>query len=507
MAESTRKTKFALVKETTEGVPVSPSSGDDFTALQEGFSFSPEFETLENAELQGTIGASAPTLGLESATGSFSHYLRHSGVEGQKPDFSLILESLFGISSETVNATERTTTTGSTAGDASTDATVVLAAGGTDFSRGFAIMLKDATNGRNIRNVKSESSDTLTLFQNLAVAPGTGINVGKCINYTPKDEGQPLSTWDYRGDGAAIQLISGTMFTDGTINIPATEAINMDFSLTGLAFYYNPIEITSSNKYIDFDDDGSTEVSAILTEKIYRDPTALAEEIQTKMDALVSDNITVSYSSSTGKFTIESDGATLNLLWNSGTNTANGAHTVLGYSSAADDTGATSYLADNAQDWSSPYSPSLDSENFLVAKNNEMYLGDRDDISCISTRTVTINFTKEAADQIDICQESGKSATIFNGRDITIDVVSYLQRHEVENFKRFRENQTVQWTYNAGAKDGAGNWIEGRCVNFFTPSAKISSFEVGDEDGIPVLNMTLTAFVSSGEDEFYMNFL
>ena len=82
--EFTRKTRAAVVLETVEGTPVSPASGNDFIALQDGFAMAPNIESIENAELQGTIGASAPVPGLESPTASFSHYFRHSGVYAQR---------------------------------------------------------------------------------------------------------------------------------------------------------------------------------------------------------------------------------------------------------------------------------------------------------------------------------------------------------------------------------------------------------------------------------------
>ena len=55
MAFSTRNSVFAIVEES--GSPISPSSGDQFIALQEGFEVTASFETLENAELTGSIGA------------------------------------------------------------------------------------------------------------------------------------------------------------------------------------------------------------------------------------------------------------------------------------------------------------------------------------------------------------------------------------------------------------------------------------------------------------------
>ena len=94
-------------------------------------------------------------------------------------------------------------------------------------------------------------------------------------------------------------------------------------------------------------DDGGGEENVSVAAKSYKDPYELAAAIQTAMNAATADNITVSYDDVAGKYTIASDGVTLSLLWNTGTNTAETIGAKLGYSVAADDTGATSYEADN----------------------------------------------------------------------------------------------------------------------------------------------------------------
>ena len=103
---------LAVKKEVTEGVLVNPSASTDYVALQEGFSFAPQFEELTSAELKNSIGAGETVLGSENPTASFDHYIRHSGVEGQEPDYGEILESVFG--GKSVAASEYSTISGST---------------------------------------------------------------------------------------------------------------------------------------------------------------------------------------------------------------------------------------------------------------------------------------------------------------------------------------------------------------------------------------------------------
>src|SRR5690606_17278141 len=125
-----------------------------------------------------SIGAAAPVLGAEAPALSLNHYLRHSGVEGQEPNFGLLLEGAFGDKS--VASTEYDTVANSTAGSSSARAVVKVDSGeGVNFERGHALMIKDQTNGYSIRPVFSISSDDLSLGFNLGNAPGSGVNLGK----------------------------------------------------------------------------------------------------------------------------------------------------------------------------------------------------------------------------------------------------------------------------------------------------------------------------------------
>lgn len=497
MVLQTRNTIFAVTKEVTEGTPVAPTAGTDYLAFQEGFTVTPSFAEITNAELQSSIDMTKPALGFEEPTASVSHYLRHSGVEGTEPNFKHILEATLG--SKSVNATERLTTA------ASTTSVVKLAAGGSDFARGKAILLKDPTNGYSIRNVLTVSTNDLNLAQNLAVAPATGLGVGKCVDYAVANSGHPtLDLWVYRGNAGAIEMMAGVRPTDMTIDIAAGEFININFSLDGIKYYYDPMIITASNKYIDFKEAGA-ELNAAIAVGVYRDPYELVEAIRVAMQALAVATITVSYSDSTRKFTIASDGVTFELLWATGANTANSAKTLLGFANT-DDTAAVTYTSDNALSWASTFTPSYDTSSPLIAKDNQMMIGDATEYVCFGARTVSLNVSNTKADITSICASSGKSGTIFSQREISVDVVAYLFEGQAEEFKRFRNNDEIMFTYNFGEKSG-GNWVPGKCGNLFMPNAKISAFTLGDQDGMVSLEMTIKAFVKDGLGTFYVNFL
>lgn len=500
----TKASRLAVVTESTEGTPVSPTVGTNYLALQDGFDMEPAFDTLENAELTGSIGKAKPILGLENPTASISHYIRHSGTEGQEPNFGKLIEGAIG--GKSVNATEYNTNTGSTAGTSAAAATIVHDSGqGANFERGEAYLIKDATNGYSIRNVLSVATDTATLNFNLANAPGNNVSLGKAVLYKPGTSFPTFSMWDYRGNGAAVQLMAGARVTEMSVEVNAGEFINGNFSLEGLSYYYDPIEITASNKYIDFNDGGVK--AAQVAEDFYKDPLELAAAIQTAMDAASSDTITCVYSSSTGKFTITSNGATLSLLWSTGTNAANTIGAKIGFNTAADDTSALSYTSDNALTLSSPQTPSYDSADPLVAKNNEVFLGGYADNTCFCASSLTLTVTNTKTDVLCVCAESGKQESVVTGREVSVELTAVLPQYEADKFHRFYTNQTTSFMYNFGEKVG-GNWVAGKCGNIYLPTATISAFKVEDNDGLVSMSMTLTAFVdSSGNGEVYLNFL
>lgn len=503
MALSNKKTVLAVAKETTENTPVLPSAAGDYLALQNGFEVSPAFAELENNEITGSIGKAKSTLGLENPTASFDHYIKHSGTEGEVPEISDLLESFFG-SCYTLSS-EYTTTTGSTAGDSSARAIIKLSDGGDEYSRGKAILLKDATNGYAIRPVYSVSTNDLSLGFNLSAAVTGNVGCGKYVNYSVAEEDHPSLTMTYyRANGGATEVVSGAKVNELSISAVAGEYVNGSFSFAGAGYYFDPIEITDSNKYIDFNDGGGEENVMVAT-KLYKDPQELAAAIETAMGAATTDTITVSYSSSDGKFTIASDG-TLSLLWASGTNTASSVGGTIGFAVLADDTGETSYTSDSAISFDSPYTPSYDSNQPLVAKNNQVMFGDYNDYVCFPCNSITFNGSNSLKDLLSICATSGKSGNVATAREVTVEISSYLNKYDADKFNRYREGTTTSFCYNFGEKSG-GNWVAGRCASLYIPTASITSLALADDEGLVQLNMTLTAYVDGGLGEYYLNFL
>lgn len=504
MAIKSRNTVGALKQEVTAGTLIAPAAGTDFIPLQDGeFEMAPNFNQLENNELRGSIGSAKPILGLEEPEGSVSVYLKHSGVEGQEPQYGELIHSAFGA--KEVNGTQYTTAAGST-----TAIVNVGVGNGANFSRGEAVLVKDGTNGYSIRPVHSVTGDALTLGFSLANAPAAGIGLGKAVKYSVANQGHPsFSAWYYQGNAGAVEAQSGCQVTSMEMSVTAGEFINTSFSFAGSKYFYDPMEITASTNKLDFSD-GSTRL-ATIPPKFYRDPVELAQAVQDSMNSAgSSDTFTVSYNhtgANAGKFTIATSGATLSLLWNTGANTAQTIGTKLGFLVAADDTGATTYTSDNALTLTAPYTPSYDAVDPLVAKNLEVYIGTATEIACAGISEFTFTLDNTIDNVLDICAESGVDEKLINQRTVSIDFTARLAAYDARMFTRFRANDEVRFMFAFGTKSG-GNWQAGKSGCVYIPTATISSFQVQSQDNIVVINGTLTAFVdANGNGECYLNFL
>jgi len=105
--------------------------------------------------------------------------------------------------------------------------------------------------------------------------------------------------------------------------------------------------IEDTNDRIDFDEDGATETTANLTAGIYT-AGELATHVAAQLNDVGTATFTCTYNYITSKFTITSDGATLNLLWSSGTNLYRTAALLLGYRIDDDDESAVAYTSNDS---------------------------------------------------------------------------------------------------------------------------------------------------------------
>lgn len=149
-----------------------------------------------------------------------------------------------------------------------------------------------------------------------------------------------------------VRLVDYNYAFDSSVGITGTSE-NSEFPASNLAVFSRSkvwkssgyFKITSSNNKINFKDSGGgSELTATLLAGEYT-PTTLATEIASKMLLVSGATYTVSQSATTGRWTIATSGSYLSLLTNTGTDLATSTLTALGFDSASDHTGATTYTA------------------------------------------------------------------------------------------------------------------------------------------------------------------
>lgn len=491
-----RASVFAVVEESTAGEYAEPTTGSQYIPLRPGNELQFDPEKLENDELLNDIGAAKSSIGKEKLKGKHSGYMKHSGVEGQEPQVGVIYKSIFG--SRTVSAVEYVTVGGSTVA-------IVNVADGTQFQVGQALLGKDGVNGYFIRNIKQIVGNALHLNFNLENAPAAGIGLGKAIVYVPTAQGHPtFSTTKNVGNGHARECSSGDTTTELSITADANGYAQFEASYEGTKYLFNPIVIDATNKYLDLIDDGGT-IAVTVLEKVYRTPIELADAIAAALNSSSAETYTVVYSSVTGKFTIASStSAVLSLLFLTGVNTANTIATALGYT-VTDKTGALTYTSQNEQSYVASVSPSFDNTDLIVLKGAELMIGDSTDNIKVASQSVKITVSKEVEDVDDMCEETGVSEKIAVGRVAKMAVTMTLKKHKADLLETMLNNGDIRAMLNAGPKLG-GNWIAGKCFNFYLHSGTVTAFKTAGDSFVQA-ELELTGFVNTSAKDAYMNFV
>lgn len=508
MAFASRSSIFAFVEELTEGTPVDPAASD-FTVVREGAQLTGAVNSVTSDELRNSIGASKAFVTSQAPTGSIPKYLKPSGTEGVAPDYGILIKACLGA--EDVNGTEYTTNASSTAGTAATRAILKVTNASTNFQKGQAVLIKDAVNNYAVRNVWDGATATdLPLSFNLETAPAAGVGLGKAVLYLPNPAQPTFTSHMYQAStsSALHQMIAGCRTTAMNMEFTANELASVTFEIGGTRYYVNPIEITSSSRFIDFDDSVGT-VAAQLEQKVYSTPIDLALEIASKMTAAsaasAGDTISCSWDNAAGKFTISSDGTTLSLLWNSGANTANSAKTKLGFNNA-DDTALLTYTSDNAQSYDPPATPTYDSQPPQVVRDNMLQLGTFSDYICVGGQALSVSISTPKTDVPNWCAETGIDESVILTREVTISGTLKFKKNDVQRFYNLINNVETQLAFVHGRKT-ASNWVPGSVVSIFCPTCSITSNTIADQDGYIVEQFEATAFVGDDLEDVYINFL
>lgn len=195
------------------------------------------------------------------------------------------------------------------------------------------------------------------------------------------------------------------------------------------------LNIDATNNKIDFKENTGSGLSAELTATLssgYYTVSELETEMETQLEAASANAVdySVSYSSSSGKFTIQENGSTLtelHLLWNTGTNSATSAAATIGFDNTADDTAETTYTADNTMGQGTLH---LEIGNIFTVDANNKY----------------IDFEEDGV---------GFTATLSEGRytvaELEAEVKSQLEAPGTGTYTVSYDNTTRKFTISADA--------------------------------------------------------
>lgn len=495
MAFQTKNTVIAVVKETTEGVYLPPSSATDYIPVRAGYALTNEVEQLESDALSGSIGLSKSAVGLESPTADLPLYLHGSGTVGTRPDIDQALEGFFG--QVVNNATEYDTVGGST-----TSVLNVDTGEGANFYRGQSLLIKDNVNGWKIKPVLSVSGDALTLGFNVSNAPASGVNLGRAITYRPIADIPSYSITAYQGNGGVVEGIAGAKVNSLTVSAEAGQFVELNPSFSGIKYFQNPLRVTASNNALDFNDGAPKSIT--LAQKTYEDPHAIAAELQAKMDGASSDTITVVYHDTgvnAGKFTITTSGAALDIDFGTTVNTCG-----LLFGFPADVDSALTYTSPDALNLDAPHVPTFDAEKTLTAKDQGILIGDATDLICVDLDSIEISGENTINFANSICAESGRGASAPTGRAFEISLSGDVKKYDGDYFKKLRTGANSPFFLVLGVRASAGgDWVPAKNMTFYAPNATITSLTTVDNNELVFFNMTIRPFVESGLGEFFVN--
>ncbi len=504
MSLQTRASVFGIKEETTVGTIVPLVAADFLPLMSGGFSMESGLEVIENNELiAGDIAKGKKMTGKESPKGAFKCYCKGSGVEGTPAKWTEFIKVAMG--SQTDHATEITLTSGSTT-------SLLKAAGGTGINTevGHALLIKDLINGYSIRNVESIATDDLTLNFKVGTAPLTGVKTGKASLFKGAGTGhKSFSAWLYHANSGAIEAIAGSRCSSLGFKFTAGQPAEVDINFEGTSFFRDAVTIDSTNHHIDFIEGAGSELNAVLTQKTYKSPYHLAAEIKAQMEAVGALTYTVTFDWQTGKFTITASSSTITLKWNTGTNTATSAANILGWSTTADTSASITQTATTALSLATSLTPVYDTAAVdpIIVKSNEIFIGTSNtDNICLKASEVNINVDATISEITSICSETGVYDKPITGRKVTLSTTVLMAANQCNLFYAQFANQSVKAMFNTGAKDDAGNWIAGKCFNFYFGNASVTGNTIGGDE-FRTIAISIEGYISSTLKDCYINTL
>ena len=227
------ETIVSFMIETVSKTPEDPAGATDYMQVSADFDSNYEREDLQSELISAQIGPAKGQLGILTAGITLPWEWRGSGVEGQAPEFSDVIEVAMGGTKVTTAAEKAVAGAGST--------TTVIdgeAGAGVVYPAGSAVLIKEdlgGDNGFEIRPIKSVSTDQLTIDGPvLPGAPSDLTNLGKPIIYNPGSGGETGTGSIWWGNTLKEQF-SGSLIETMTLTIEAGQIIKASATTQAIA--------------------------------------------------------------------------------------------------------------------------------------------------------------------------------------------------------------------------------------------------------------------------------
>ena len=509
---SQRTSLVAFVKKEFEGDLVEPSSGNQFLEFQSDFGMAPNFETLENPAIRNDIMPGRSKNSGEAPSITFSHLFVGSGTAGTAPGYGSLIESSFGKRRDL--STEITIAAGSTPSTLK-----VAAADGAKLKKGDSLRIYNDTSSE-IRPVKAINlaNTDISLGFDLTFTPVAGDKIGLFNTYYPENDGMPLiDAWHYMGEGDdGFQVTKDCRTVSMAVAADAKTLINCTFGLNGTSFalndtdYYKITVATGKNQLKLTPYKGvtaGTQQTVSITAKTYT-AKQLAAALQTAIRALTLTNydftkVKVLYVVKSGKFVFKYDTGGDNVTgfkFDPQDALGNDAFfKQLGFTEVLSGTGNASADQSPQDKAKGTYSIGVDpiyiNTEPVISRNQRMFVGvESGDNATLQTPTVSISIATPSTIYNSVSTESGNYASKINARNAEITVDSFIEPNDQRFFETFKKGDEISFFFAGGNKDTNKLWNPGECFGIYGSQATISAFNIGNNNEIYTINMTLKCF-------------
>lgn len=230
---SLNTTVLYVTEESTEGVAVDPTNGDQAVGItSDGFALDASFAVVERNNMTSSIERPLPRIGIRTNSAAITVELKSASTAGAKPECDLLIEGALG-------ATRASTNNPTTL--ATTNLTVIPLSAATGLVKGDIVMFKD-TNGYHITPLTSvdlngTNDDTVTCLVPFSVAPASNTVIEKFTTFYGANSGHPsLTLTAFMEDAFKIQSQGNKVTSLAMSGFEPGSIASLEFGLQGLGY-------------------------------------------------------------------------------------------------------------------------------------------------------------------------------------------------------------------------------------------------------------------------------